>query len=65
MVADSMSPVGGATTTSNVIAGKVCFQEAAKPISTAVIWGALLPFEGGKPRSPMGQTFAFASGECA
>ena len=25
----------GATTTSNVIAGKVCFQEAAKPTSTA------------------------------
>ncbi|RWP32670.1 hypothetical protein [Mesorhizobium sp.] len=25
----------GATTTSSVIAGKVCFQEAAKPISTA------------------------------
>ncbi|HEV2898273.1 MAG TPA: hypothetical protein VGX71_10665 [Pseudaminobacter sp.] len=27
----------GATTTSSVIAGKVCFQEAAKPISTAEI----------------------------
>ena len=25
----------GATTTSSAIAGKVCFQEAAKPISTA------------------------------
>ncbi|MCP9233006.1 hypothetical protein NMG46_22620 [Mesorhizobium sp. LMG 17147] len=27
----------GATTTSSLIAGKVCFQEAAKPTSTADI----------------------------